>query len=364
MRVSFCPITPISLSARKALAPDKALKNLRQTPGISPAFDKNPKEIDFKGYSMVHFGSKHRVQRKDFFFANPNLGIRCPSCGDKMKNFNKAKARKLAAEIAPKRGKELQAILYEHRGDFQATKRELADEIISIIPKYPDKNLSELLEVLGKKKYIDILRTKQLLVTTFLGNEILNLTPENMSDMVEWQKGQVVRIMQAKEEGQFRNKYLITSFIKYAEEHGIKIDEESVRAYFGRLPNSKKDVEAFVVKYMRRSPREAAYRLIKNSEPTIEHIVPFSKSGDNSMGNLLVMCSDCNTARGDMSYKDYIEQHPEMRENILKYFDDIKKVLKRTRKTSEYQGYIDSVKETLQNYSPESFNFFTNSGIL
>lgn len=313
---------------------------------------------------MVHFGSKHRIQRKDFFLANPNLGIRCPSCGDKMNEFNKFKARKLAAEIAPKTGRELQNVLLKHKDDFQATKRELVDEIISIIPKYPERNLSELLTVLGKRKYIDILRTKQLLVTTFLGNEILNLTPENMADLVEWQKGQVVRIMQARDEGQFRNKYLITSFIQYAKEHGIKIDEDNVRAYFGRLPNSKKDIEAFVVKYMRRTPREAAYRLIKNPEPTIEHIVPFSKSGDNSMGNLLIMCSDCNTARGDMSYKDYIEQHPEMKENILKYFGDIQKLLDKTSKDSKYRGYIEAVKETLENYSPESFNFLTNSGIL
>ena len=204
---------------------------------------------------------------------------------------------------------------------------------------------------------------KQIMVTMELANELPHLRPRKTAKIKEWQAEQIQRILDANTEGEFKNKYLITSFIETAHINNIRIDEEKIRSYFGKLPNSKNSAEAYVVKYKRRASKEAVYKIIKNTEPTIEHIIPFSESGDNKARNLLVMCSDCNTIRGDISYDDFIQAHPEMLQNIKKYFADIKRVLrdKKNELTPEqkemYANYINDVKTTLERYSPDNFCF-------
>jgi len=310
----------------------------------------------------LNFTSSNRVQRKDVPIVRFDESIRCPCCGERMKKFNRNEARKLALDISKKSGDELSEILTRNMKNFQANKRNLVREIVRLAPKRPDKKLPALLGILSDK-YIDNLRVKQVRIAMQIPKQIEDLSFKDKVKIMEWQISQVQRIVNASEEGDFRNKLLVTSFINFADREGIKIDEKKVRDYFTKLPNSKKDPAAFAIKYKRRVAKEAAYNLIKNAEPTIEHIIPFSESGNNHAENLLVMCSDCNTMRGDMSYDDFIALHPNMLQNIDKYFADIKKVLSasKTRMSPEnwekYKTYVEDVQKTLENYSSRYFDY-------
>ena len=310
----------------------------------------------------LNFTSSKRVARKDVPIVRFDESIRCPCCGERMATFDKTKAKKLAIKISMKSGQDLTNILKENICEFQPNKRALVREIARLASKHPDKRFSDLLELLSEK-YINTLRMKQIMVTMELANELPHLRPRKTAKIKEWQAEQIQRILDANTEGEFKNKYLITSFIETAHINNIRIDEEKIRSYFGKLPNSKNSAEAYVVKYKRRASKEAVYKIIKNTEPTIEHIIPFSESGDNKARNLLVMCSDCNTIRGDISYDDFIQAHPEMLQNIKKYFADIKRVLrdKKNELTPEqkemYANYINDVKTTLERYSPDNFCF-------
>lgn len=60
---------------------------------------------------------------------------------------------------------------------------------------------------------------------------------------------------------------------------------------------------------------------------TYEHIIPVSKEGKNSIYNGIVLCRSCNENRASKSYENYIHLHPEMKENIKKQMKHVTNAL-------------------------------------
>ncbi len=331
---------------------NNTIRNVQNTSGKL----RIPQNINFQANFMpLGFTSKKgRITKEDFPLAQFGEKLRCPCCGDRMKFFNETEAKKLAQSIASKKGRELNTVLLENLNEIQTAKRTLAREIAEAALQYPDKDISELLNTISEP-YMDKLRTKQINVAAELVNQLSNLKTKDKIAIKKWRQTQVHRIMHAKEEGDFRNKYLIASFIRFTKKKYIKINKEKVYEYFEKLPNSKRDTEAFVAKYKRRNADETAYRLLKNASPTIEHIVPFHTTGDNSFSNLMMMCSDCNNNRGSLSYDDFLKMRPQMRDNLDSYFEDIIKLLRSPSTPLEVkqalQDYTKNTKKTLRKYT-------------
>jgi len=40
---------------------------------------------------------------------------------------------------------------------------------------------------------------------------------------------------------------------------------------------------------------------------TVDHVIPLSKGGTNSIDNMVACCTGCNTAKGSMSVKEFME---------------------------------------------------------
>ncbi|MBQ6516109.1 hypothetical protein IJI31_02905 [bacterium] len=89
------------------------------------------------------------------------------------------------------------------------------------------------------------------------------------------------------------------------------------------LPTSESSINAFVVKYSSRKQTEIARRLFIASTGSIEHIVPASMGGLNTIGNFLLTTASGNRYRENMPLVEYIKRFPKIPEYMQKYTDDI-----------------------------------------
>ena len=93
------------------------------------------------------------------------------------------------------------------------------------------------------------------------------------------------------------------------------------------LPTSESSKNAFVVKYSARSQTEITRRLFIASTGSIEHIVPYSEGGANSIGNFLLTCASGNRYRENMSLVNYTKRFTKIPLYCQKYIDDIIEVI-------------------------------------
>ena len=89
------------------------------------------------------------------------------------------------------------------------------------------------------------------------------------------------------------------------------------------LPTSESSRNAFIVKYSKRSQTEITRRLFIASTGTIEHIIPQSLGGMNTIGNFLLTCASGNRYRENMPLVAYIKRHPEIPNYVQQYIDCI-----------------------------------------
>jgi len=64
--------------------------------------------------------------------------------------------------------------------------------------------------------------------------------------------------------------------------------------------------------------RQCAYCDVNNVPLEIEHIIPRSKNGSNSIRNLTLSCHKCNIKKGTQDIKDFLKKDPNRLANILK----------------------------------------------
>lgn len=89
------------------------------------------------------------------------------------------------------------------------------------------------------------------------------------------------------------------------------------------LPTSGSSKNAFVVKYSSRTQTEAARRIFIASTGSIEHIIPASLGGLNTIGNFLWTTASGNRFRENMPLPDYVKRFPKIPTYMQMYMDDV-----------------------------------------
>ena len=89
------------------------------------------------------------------------------------------------------------------------------------------------------------------------------------------------------------------------------------------LPTSESSKNAFIVKYCKRKQPEITRRLFIASTASIEHIIPASAGGVNSIGNFLLTTANGNRYRENMPLYIYIKRFPQIPMYMQNYIDDV-----------------------------------------
>lgn len=116
-----------------------------------------------------------------------------------------------------------------------------------------------------------------------------------------------------------------------------------------KLPDSKNDVNAFMVKYSRKSENAIPKILIERLRNTNDHVKPEHRKGDagqSSKKNYLNLCGKCNHERKTDSYSEIIQKNPQMLENTQRQIDEIIEYINKGILT-EYDTWPNDIKMPL-----------------
>lgn len=93
-----------------------------------------------------------------------------------------------------------------------------------------------------------------------------------------------------------------------------------------KLPGSKNDVNAFMVKHANKSSNSTVEVLITRLRNTKEHVKPEHRKNDKGISdkkNYIYLCGKCNHDRMTEKYDKFIKKHPQMPENTQKQINEI-----------------------------------------
>ena len=98
---------------------------------------------------------------------------------------------------------------------------------------------------------------------------------------------------------------------------------EKMLAVAEKLPTSKNTIEAYIVKYKDSTPDKIAYRLMRPTYASVEHLHPKSMGGADDMKNFAGATVEENSGRGNIEMTEQILRRPLTPEFCQKYVDKL-----------------------------------------
>ena len=117
-----------------------------------------------------------------------------------------------------------------------------------------------------------------------------------------------------------------------------------------KLPSSSTDMDAFIVNMSRESHSQISKRLISTSVATIEHVIPTSRGGVDSLEDFVLVCAGYNNSRSSLPLNDFIEYNPKLDvpRNLQNYLNELIGLVKDSKSTFyDKTFYPKSIKETI-----------------
>lgn len=238
--------------------------------------------------------------------------------------------------------------MHDYRGD-------IFDELETLSKKYPDKKLSEILKIREVYEHyieatyydaMDFAKNRDYHLNN-ANNIILENSPETKTELDKIYTG--ICDIYTKERDGKRITYLIKSLYKnLINQYNLSDIENSVMQELAQMPVNLYTKNSFL-SYARMYYNDGAIvnYMVKPFMETIEHIVPISRGGQNSIDNVVMFCRQCNNNRAWHPYSEFVQYHPEMLENgprQAKFYDE---GISLGEITSDLRDYPVKVSKTL-----------------
>lgn len=263
-----------------------------------------------------------------------NYHIPCPCCGMEMLHpdiyTELLENRDLSGKI-----KDIIPILEPFENIMHPVERQVFNMFKSLAPKYPDKNLQELL--LLKKDVHELALVK---IQSSIFNKISffrRILPKKTARAL---RKLIIKtndiIFDPEPHKPFSRRIFIHKLKNICKNiDSPKIKDEIIKIA-RRLPRSSDEVCAFVVKNARKSSRIIALNLIHPSVGTFEHLQPKCMNGENNSLNFALECTYCNNSRHHYPLSVQIEENPYMPENAQIQMDKLISLCKKDLCKREY----------------------------
>ncbi len=237
--------------------------------------------------------------------------------------------------------------------DFQKTEAAILQDLKLLSKLYPAETIHNILnkpEI--KEHYLAKLQKKQNSRLKKVTPLIQQLSPE-CAPKAETALNESFRIFNTESmDIMHKRTRVIEKFQKAFKDIDNANDKEIAKLIMRRLeklPDSKNDVNAFMVKYSRKSENAIHKILIERLRNTNDHVKPEHRKGDEGQSikkNYLNLCGKCNHERKTDSYSEIIDKNPQMQENTQKQIDEIIDFINKGI-LSEYDTWPNDIKMPL-----------------
>lgn len=274
--------------------------------------------------------------------------ITCPYTGIKMisgSSVNRVNKHLSACNTVSKVIKELTP----YKDYLQPVEKLMFERFAEYAKRYPDGILPDCLSEMYDG-CLTKLKLEEFLVLDAVDKISLQMSPNTAFALRHKTTRCRQVILENNQEDTFKRKTLLNSLDEIKPEPYEKTIFEEMKDRALYLPTSSTSVNAFVVKYAGRSHDEIAKRLLRASEATIEHVLPDSKGGKNSISNFLLVSSKGNSLRENIPLVKFIARFPNIPELCQKYIEEIiRAIYKGELKRNETYPY--KIQRTLEKES-------------
>lgn len=270
-------------------------------------------------------------------------GVTCVYCGHEM--LTSAQIDECARKAARLKGVPLAKYLISLQPDMKPYEKKAACLIKEELKKHPQENLQGILKLLFPK-HVDKLEKQQEKVLLELQKIAVDFPEHDRAVTAEQIKKGLEGIKKRTQGEHFKRNRYINEFFGLRDKYEDFGNYMKIIEAIKSMPNTHTSIDAFIVKYSRKSPKEIMTRLLSPSQVTVEHLNPRSKGGTNILSNLVLACGRDNSTRRSND----LNTMPNLSINLPNYFRTLRKALSEKlpwQEFSKVEEYIKGVKETI-----------------
>ena len=289
--------------------------------------------------------------------------LHCPICGLLMLDDTQQKT--FIEDVANKKGDALKNALEKYEDEsvfiknqnnnrkktiYRPQKQQIVNILKELALKYPTLSLAELVRI-KSQECLKSLIGKQFIIMNELKDYIYSVEiPDKEKKAFFNVLNEYRNRAQGISDTRFKRKSFINDIQSTIKNPTIK---QQVTKIAIKIPTSDNAIDAFFVKYSdsNRSNAEIASKLIKQTTPSTEHLIPKSKQGPNKTNNYICDCEECNSSRGNILFDEWIKNKKDIQKGLQQYLADVQKALDFGELNPKYDSYIEEIIETISQIS-------------
>ena len=229
---------------------------------------------------------------------------------------------------------DIESIIFDiFKDSSHKSKRDFQDILIEEVPEAKKRLQEKQIKILNK------------------ANKIINSMSESIAEKVRLIRDESIKEV---ENDTFGRKAPLEKIKKIAATGEDLAKVIKVYQTWYKSPASAKDLDAFIVKYSKRTHEQIANRLLSSAVASIEHIVPQSRNGGDSLSNFLLVRSQFNNTRSSMPLSEFIALNEEIDipKHLQNYINDVVRLTNDKRTAfNQRPFYAIKVIETLKKES-------------
>ncbi len=223
--------------------------------------------------------------------------------------------------------KDMVCAINELNPHFHKLEKKVFIELQKLSHEYPDETFYEILNKSHiYNEYLHNLRKKEMDILNKVSFAVENAEP-TFKNEIELRVEKARDIFKNESQDIYHKRgRVIAMFTDYLKTKQTSPESEEIIKIINELPDSKTDVDAFMIKGSQKSSNAIAEILINRIRSTFEHVKPHRREGDNgpnSIYNYIGLCGKCNGERQRTEYDIFVLSHPEMLENTQRQIDKI-----------------------------------------